>query len=341
MNNDNKCIFSAGMPRIPDNYKEYIGFDTYGSGLIPVCIIWGRKEFLSICFQSEGCFFRKRGYCSVCNYGSGRGISSKEAIEALRTAFKFWPFQVNELLLGSFGSILDEKEISEDVFDCILKYLMTEVSVKEIIFETHYSFITQEKIQQIGCLKDNANYLTFEMGLETINESLLKNCLNKCINLDQMASVMNNIQQSGMYSVLNIMYGLPGLRVSDRERDVLNSLEWAFYHGASSVVLFPTNIKPGTKLYDWYRAGEYARPLHREFIELLMKIPDKYIEKISVSWYGERQYRGIQKECIEPDAGKVDYEKLMKMYGDFNDCHSRTEKRRLLKEFYTQNYRCG
>ena len=337
-NNSNKSRSSAGVLNIPDDLKKYIGYDTYDDGLLPLCIVWGRKGFLSICFQSEGCFFRKKGYCSVCNYGSGREISSVEAVEALRIALKFWPFQVKELLLGSFGSILDEKEISEKAFNSIIKYLMTEVSLNEIIFETHYSFITQKKIQQISCLKKNVNYLTFEMGLETTNESILRNRLNKRINLNGMASVMKTIQKSGMYSVLNIMYGLPGLRLEDREGDVLNSLEWAFYHGASSVVLFPTNIKPKTKLYDWYRAGEYERPSHREFIELLMKIPDEYIEKVSVAWYGERQYMGIQKECIEPDAENVDRETLMKMYGDFNDCHSMNDKKRLLQVFYTQYY---
>lgn len=54
-------------------------------------------------------------------------------------------------------------------------------------------------------------------------------------------------------------------------------------------VLFPINIKKNTMLKHWQDIGVYDQISSWEFVELLHKIPEKYLDKFTIAWWGSRE----------------------------------------------------
>lgn len=99
----------------------------------------------------------------------------------------------------------------------------------------------------------------------------------------------------------------------------LQSIEWAFGHGADSVVIFPCNIKPFTVIYELYKNGLYKRISQWLLIELLSQIPEKHLKDISLSWYGNRKnfYENDSFPLIPPEDCEECHEKLFDFYEKF------------------------
>ena len=57
---------------------------------------------------------------------------------------------------------------------------------------------------------------------------------------------------------------------------------------------------------------------HKNFIEVLKRIPKEYINKIYLCWYGNRQLYYDSKPTILPICNQKDYDTLMRFYKDFN-----------------------
>ena len=98
-----------------------------------------------ICFKSKGCRYYLNGYCIMCDYGKGENITPEELAYAFDASIKESKFPIRTLLLNSFGSILDTEEISEKCFEILLNKV-NESNIQNIIFETHYTTITEDTL---------------------------------------------------------------------------------------------------------------------------------------------------------------------------------------------------
>lgn len=98
------------------------------------------------------------------------------------------------------------------------------------------------------------------------------------------------------------------------------------------------NIKPNTPLMNMYKVGIYNRVRHSEFIRLLSKIPDRFLGKICLSSYGDRQYSCLDRDWIHPLVDILTEDELMQWYSKFVSTFNIAERRKLLKIYlYTLN----
>ena len=84
----------------------------------------------------------------MCDYGVGRNLTPTELEKALEETLRPALSGVKTILFGSYGSVLDEYEISSECLDVILDFV-SKCSFDNIIFETHYSTVTLEKLIKI------------------------------------------------------------------------------------------------------------------------------------------------------------------------------------------------
>ncbi len=105
--------------------------------------LWHTSDsFLHCCIESQGCRFSKEsGACVMCDYGVGRNLTPTELEKALEETLRPALSGVKTILFGSYGSVLDEYEISSECLDVILDFV-SKCSFDNIIFETHYSTVT-------------------------------------------------------------------------------------------------------------------------------------------------------------------------------------------------------
>lgn len=295
--------------------------------------VWGRGDFVHICFESCGCRFRKQGYCMMCDYGAGDNVTETEAVEILDHVLRGRPVP-SRLLLGTCGSILDGSEMSRTVLMKILQYLQN-TDIEYIIFETHYTTVSRGILYELKNMLPGKT-VAIEMGFESSNPNVLKHSLHKVMDLGQLKQVMHGIADVQMEIILNVFLGAPGLSVKEQLEDALEAVNWAYGHGAHEVVIFPANIKPGTKLWELYQTGKYERVSHWLLIKLLGKLTEEQLGRTAVSWYGDRQDAGNDLDILPPEACDQCRPVLMEFYRRFMNDFDASSRAALLKEVKSQ-----
>lgn len=292
--------------------------------------VWRSGDCLQIFFSSTGCRFRDAGYCTMCDYGGDRNVSVKEAIKVLEDALADQREPVQEILLGTCGSILDDREMPWFALEAVLRRI-NKSSIPTIILETHYTTIKPEILKQVqACVPEKE--VVIEMGLESADLWTLEHSIGKFMDLNELLRKIRCIKDHRMGIVLNVLLGAPFLTEDRQLEDAKNSVEWAVEHGADRVVVFPLNIRPNTLVWELYSKGEYQPVSHRMLIELLSRLNDVCLERVEVSWYGDRQEAGKALEVIPPVAKPECMAKLMEFYRSFQSCFDVSFRRNLLRE---------
>lgn len=313
--------------------KNQIARDTRARPLRP-CEIWGHRDFLHICFSSVGCRFRETGYCTMCDYGGDRGITAEEAVSGLEEALSSAACPVREILLGTCGSILDEREMAPPVLRTVLE-AVHKSGIPTVILETHYTTVTPEALIRIQkALPDRE--VVLELGFESADPWVLEHSLCKYMDLGALSEAVSLIRSFDMAAVLNVFLGAPFLTSERQIQDARNSVAWAVAHGASRVVVFPANIKPNTLLWQMYQEGSYRRISHWMLIELLSRLDDTLLEKVELSWYGDRQEAGRDTQVLPPESCPRCRSLLMAFYQAFMEDFNPQQRRRLLEDLRGQ-----
>lgn len=152
-----------------------------------------------------------------------------------------------------------------------------------------------------------------------------------------MIEKINLIKEYGFEVEANVIFGNPFLSNKEQKLDTINSIEWCFKNNIDKVNLFPINIKPYTLLYKLYEQGKYFPVTHKDFIEVLINIPKKYLDKIYLCWYGNREMIYDEYKTIFPKCNENEYTTHMEFYKEFN-LNRNTEKRiNLLNNFIHNN----
>ena len=254
----------------------------------------------------------------MCDYGRVRkeNLNSYEIEEIISNVFNNLEKLPQVLLLNSLGSVLDTKEMPIENIIALLDKLLY-ISIDVIIFETHYLTINDTILSLIKQKLYNKD-IVIELGLESCNKEIRENCLNKYIDNAKFIEKINLIKSYGFGAEANIIFGIPFLTTEEQKIDTVNSINWCFKNSIDKVNLFPINIKPYTLLYKLYEQGKYSPVSHKDFIEVLDKIPKEYIDKIYVCWYGNRELNYDKNKTIFPKCNKSEYPILMKFYKEFN-----------------------
>lgn len=289
-----------------------------------------RSAITQVVVPSIECRYKETGHCIECNYGAGSNIDQTD-IDAfgnmLRTRLEKG---CNQLVISSYGSLLDDREISDEKLVGLLSKL-TGLDIGLVILETHCYTVTKHKLDIIKNTLPNFK-IDIEMGLETSNPYFLESIVHKKLDLYKLKETISLIHEYGFGVELNILYGIPFLTRQEQETDMLNSVYWAFSNGADMVVLFPMNIRPNTTLWQLHKLGKYSPVSHSDFIKAVSKIPVAYLDKVAISCYGDRQFNGLEADSIPPLCDKLSESEIYTWYSDFlHTNNSKTRKDMLNK----------
>lgn len=301
------------------------------------------KNFVHCCIESKGCrFSRKNGACIMCDYGIGHNLAPEELQRELEIKLTPHIDNATTVLFGTYGSILDRDEISEECFGVILDFIVKK-KIRTVIFETHYSTVNKNILDTIQeKLQVNDVNVIIEMGYESCDEYVLENCLNKVLNLNKMCSVITLIHKYSMEVSLNVLLGAPFLSPGEQVETAVQSVKWAFEKGADSVVIFPCNIKPFTLLFELYKKGFYKPISQWMLVELLSRIPVKKLNRVTLSWYGDRTnfYENDKYPLIPPTDCKKCHDKIFDFYHAFIKESSALQRKKLVDQIIQAKSEC-
>lgn len=266
-----------------------------------------------IVFQSIGC---QKSTCLECDYGHGISNLTPEQVESsFSKAITETSGRPTALVIDAFGSILDEKEFPKENLDILLSQIK-KTSFKVVLFETHYTTISDEILKKIKSeLGDR--HVSIELGLETSSEKNRWECLHKRIDNKGFIDVVNKIHSYGMGVTANLLVGLPFLTANEQVNDCLESIKFCNQNNIEEMVLFPINPKPGTLLWKYYKEGTYELVSQWMNIEILSRLDEETINKIFFAWYGKKQVKYGGEQSVEPRSCEVCRPEFMDFYENF------------------------
>ena len=277
------------------------------------------KGFIHCCIQSRGCrYSRNAGACIMCDYGIGCNVSAEELALALEKELAPCVPYTDKMLFGTYGSIFDESEISAECLDVILDFIR-KYQIPTVIFETHCETVSEAKLQWIKESISPDTDVIIEMGYETCDTYVLHRCLNKVLELEVLEKAIDLVETMEMSVCLNVFVGAPFLNASDQMETACKSIQWAVERKVDSLVLFPANIKPFTLLHKLYLAGQYQSVSQWMLPLLFSELTEDVLERISLSWYGDRQnfYENNEYPLLPPEDCESCHDELFSFYGDF------------------------
>lgn len=284
-----------------------------------------------ICFKSRGCANYLAGQCIMCDYGLGTNITETEISTAFDNALKESKNRIKALLINTFGSVLDEREISEECFKVLLKKIK-DIDIDRIIFETHAHTITKEKLDLISSELNNKR-ISFELGFESSSEKIRENNLLKYVDNNIFSKTINLLHSYNMNVIVNLLVGTPFLSTKEQLDDVLNSIQWCEERNVDEIDLFPVNIKPYTLLSELHKENKYSPISHWLLIEVLNRVPLESLSKIYLAWYGNRELKYENGESsIFPQSCEICHDYLMDFYAKFISNSDVTFRKELIKE---------
>ncbi len=285
---------------------------------------------------SKGC----HNACVFCNYGFKHPVRQEKILKKVEHICRYLPSNIETLILESSGSFLDDRELPEELQYKIME-IVAKTKVYRVQFETHYTTVTEKKLNKIlQILKGHE--LAFEFGLESTNEKTLS-IYNKDINVKEFFKLVQKCQNLGIEASLNVLVGAPLLTIQEQVQDALNTVEDILQNCPKStdIVLFPINIKNYTLLKHMYNQGRYSIISHWEFVDVLSQIPRSALDRVYISWWGNRVNEFHGKDAIiHPKSCEKCHDILMNFYNSFVNASSLEDKQKAVEEISKVNCSC-
>ena len=277
--------------------------------------------------------------CTFCNYGFDYNLTL-EMVKPELEKIRLEEFDIVELELEANGSFLSEREIPYDLFLEILHYV-SHRNIPIIVMETHYNTITEKKIQDIRRILGEEQKIQFELGFESADEDV-RAIYNKDINIEKYLEVTKLCERYVIGLQINVLLGAPFLTRKEQIQDCLNSLKFIYEKmpKGTYAVLFPINIKKKTMLKHWQDIGVYDQISSWEFVELLHNIPEEYLDRFTIAWYGNRENAFTKGIMQYPKTCEKCGERLMKFYIDFNANMNPFYRKKILDKIWATRCEC-
>ena len=294
-----------------------------------------KKNVYQLVFTSCGC----DKACSFCNYGFDYHLTLEMVKPELEKINLNVP-DLRVLELEANASFLSEREIPYDLFIEVLKFIANR-GIPEIEIETHYTTITEEKIRVIREILGENQEIYFELGFESAQEDV-RAIYNKDIDITEFLKTIRLCEKYNIGVLVNLLLGAPFLTREDQIRDVLESLDFVFENTPEKTlcVLFPINIKENTMLKHWQDVGVYDQISSWEFVELLYRVPEKYLSRISIAWFGERENTFTKGISQFPKTCSNCEKRLADFYVDFYSNLDTEYRKKILKDIWKTRCNC-
>ncbi len=237
---------------------------------------WREEDYLDgpaeagvILLPTRGCSWGRQSGCSMCGYvydsahvdedGLLRGAI--DALDALRG--------VEYIKIFNSGSFFDERELSPHARTSILQ-AAAGLGAKRIQVESRPEFVGRELVEE--CIEIVGADLEVALGLETSNDEVRRNCINKNAIFANYEKAMDECSEGGALVKAYLLLKPPFLTEKEALEDVVRSAVDAEKAGASRISINPVNVQSWTLVEHLWRKGEYRPPWLWSVVSALREI---------------------------------------------------------------------
>lgn len=273
------------------------------------------KEF-TIILRTKGCNWALGacGGCSMCGYIQDSNINSVSpdlVIKQVNYAFESKKEEVmtdNDnyvIKIFNSGSFFDDNEISDKLRQHMYQKINEIHNVKEVVVESRVDYITRDKlIEMRNSLKKK--YIEIGIGLETANDYIRNNYINKGLMFDEFVNIVNLCKKCDIGIKAYLLFKPPFINEQGAIDDCANSIRILIDLKVNTISINPLNIQKETIVEYLWRQNRYRPPWFYSLfkcLELAIKQDDLKAVRILSTPSGAGTIRGIhnclKRECNE------------------------------------------
>ena len=247
--------------------------------------------------MSRGCSHDLKGGCTMCNYGYGQEhiVNSDAVLYEIRQKVKTLPEQLHEVVVSPIGSLLDEEEVPQQMLIDVLDSF-SKIRCSEFTCETRADSVSFDKLRLLR-EKINTDRITLELGVESTNDWLLRNCINKNAQFQTVQNAIKIAHSMGIQICANIGIGFPFVNEAVSVSSAISSIRDLLKLDVSCITLFAYSIRPGTLFEQLWKLGVYKCIPLWAIVEVLSNFTDEELKRIQISWY--RNYYQDQSKILQ------------------------------------------
>ncbi len=244
---------------------------------------FGKKtSVITIILSTRGCTWAiaPQGGCTMCGYvnDSYRERVTAEELkrQLLREHSRFNDANGDRIYkIYNSGSFFDNVEINEEAREFILKYLASQPNTKKIIVEARPEHMMRE--ERLARAREHVpTHIELEvgLGLETSNDKIRKDCINKDFTFEDFTKAVKNAKKYDMQVKSYLMIKPPHLTEHEALQDAVKSAIDSARVGVSAVSLNAMNVQAATLVEYLWKQGKYRPPWLWTVLEIVMQSMD-------------------------------------------------------------------
>ncbi len=271
-------------------------------------------DCINIILRTKGCSWAKKGGCSMCGYlfDASSSVTQKQIFSQLKKSIKQHDVD-NKFYVKIFtsGSFLDNEEITREMRLKIVEELKEKNDFAGLSIESRPEYINKKTITE---LKNKIDDLIVGVGLETSNNEVRKECINKGFSLNDYKKSIDILKKNEAIPKTYLLLKPPFLSEEKAIKDTIISTKKVSKIGSDKISINPCNIQRGTIVNELYKNNEYNPPWLWSLIQVLKETKEVKSDVISHPVAAGKK-RGIH-NCGECDGKIIEKIKNYSLYQD-------------------------
>jgi|TARA_B100000315_G_scaffold257093_1_gene304775 hypothetical protein len=238
-------------------------------------ISWLERDYLDsevkagvVILPTRGCSWGLAGGCTMCGYVyESSDISHKEIYNQFRDALEKLG-DIDYLKIFNSGSFFDHRELDPIMIEKMFN-LINQKDIQRVQVESRPEFLNKTSISKA---KDSLlPELEVGIGLETSNDYIRSNCINKGSTLQDFTIAVNLCNLYDVFVKAYLLIKPPFLNEKESIEDALTSANDAINIGSSRVSFNPTSVHRYTFVEYLWNRHEYSPPWLWSLVEILLR----------------------------------------------------------------------
>ncbi|XGI84378.1 archaeosine biosynthesis radical SAM protein RaSEA [Halorutilales archaeon Cl-col2-1] len=232
----------------------------------------GVGKSLTIVFNTDGCRWARAGGCTMCGYVGESNQGAVTADSLLNQLEKALEHEENERVrcdnvkMYTSGTFFDEREVPLEARNAILD----EFSDRHVVVESLPDFVEKDVIEDAA---ERVRDLDVAIGLETADDQIRRECVNKYFDFDEFVRASEAAQEAGAGVKTYLLMKPPFVTEKEAVDDMVYSIRKAAEY-SHTVSMNPSNVQRYTLVDKLHYRDGYRPPWLWSVVEALERTSD-------------------------------------------------------------------
>lgn len=253
-------------------------------------------------FKTSGCSWYRFSSCSMCGYFND--VSSSVTLENLKHQIDAMAEAIDDtrvLKVFTSGSFLDPREFPLEARNYFFEKIRGKID--KLLFESRTEYITGENI---AYLADYGIPIRIAIGLESANDEIMRNSINKGSNFSKFVTAAETARELGYELRTYLLFKPLFLSEEESVQDMISSIEKAGKY-STDISVNPMNIQKNTMVEHLWKKGLYRLPRLWSLARILLESRKSGVPVVSYPTGGNKE-RGIHNDNSDPELLQMIYD---------------------------------